>query len=390
MAEPPDTADRDMTEEVTLSTHTRDLDALGRGIANWLRETLGADGAVEVGNVHAPVGAGLSSITLLADAAWTVDGEPYQRKFAARLPPEDTSFPVFPSYDLRLQHDVMAAVRAGTDVPVPRVIGIEDTGDVIGTPFLVMDQVDGRLPLDNPPYVFCGWLYEATSGERRGLQDATLDVLARIHAIPGPGRLLPRLRPDGISPLRAHVNAANAYYEWIRRDDGLRIPLLERAFDWIEEHWPADPGEPVLNWGDARPGNVIYHGFTPRAVLDWEMAALGPREIDLGWYLFIHRFFQDIAEMAGLPGLPDMACRDEVVATYESLSGHRIRDLDWYLLYAALRHGIVMSQIRRRMIHFGEATVPDDVDDYILHRAAIERMLAGEYEWPAGSPGGRS
>jgi hypothetical protein len=48
-------------------------------------------------------------------------------------------------------------------------------------------------------------------------------------------------------------------------------------------------------------------------------------------------------------------------------------------MYAALRHGIVMSQTQRRAIHFGEATMPEDVDDLIMHRATLEAMLAGSY-----------
>ena len=51
--------------------------------------------------------------------------------------------------------------------------------------------------------------------------------------------------------------------------------------------------------GDARIGNVLYEGFTPVAVLDWEMAALGPRGLDLGWLVFLHAFFQMIARAAG-------------------------------------------------------------------------------------------
>jgi hypothetical protein len=55
--------------------------------------------------------------------------------------------------------------------------------------------------------------------------------------------------------------------------------------------------------------------------------------------------------------------------------------MDFYLTYAALRHAIVMARIKRRMIHFGEDQVPDDPDDYVLHRASLEKLLAGTYRW---------
>jgi len=353
--------------ERELTTDQRDLTELGARLAAWLD--------AEVTAVDKPHGGGMSSVTLLFEA----DGRP----MVARLAPEHSAYPVFPSYDLRRQYDVMAGVAAHSRVPVPVPVDIDETGDALGSPCLVMERVDGRVPADNPPYVFDGWLYDASVADRRQLQDDTVRLLAGIHAIEDPCMPFPVLAAEaGDDPLRAHVEGQRAYYEWTRRDDGLRIPVLERGFDWLEAHWPEQTGDPVLSWGDARIGNVIYDGFAPVAVLDWEMAALGPRELDLGWMLYLHRFFQDLAEFFALPGLPDFHQRGDVVAAYTAAAGLAPADLAWYLVYAALRHGIVMSRIKRRMIHFGEEQAPDDVDDYVMHRASLERLLDGSYVWP--------
>jgi hypothetical protein len=40
-----------------------------------------------------------------------------------------------------------------------------------------------------------------------------------------------------------------------------------------------------------------------------------------------------------------------------------------------------MARIKRRMIHFGEDQVPGDPDDYVLHRASLDKLLAGTYGW---------
>ncbi|XGU18600.1 phosphotransferase [Rhodococcus sp. 3Y1] len=86
--------------------------------------------------------------------------------------------------------------------------------------------------------------------------------------------------------------------------------LLDRArFRLDRSELSVDSGSAVLCWGDSRIGNVIYRDFEPAAVLDWEMATLGPRELDLGWMIFQHRFFEDLAAMAGLP-----ECRTSFVA----------------------------------------------------------------------------
>lgn len=355
-----------------LTTHERDLQQLGAAMAAWLPGPLGADGAVEVSEVRAPTGGGMSSVTVLLTATFRRGGEACRRPLVLRLPPDDSGFAVFPDYDLRRQYDAMRA--AAPYVPVPPLVGIEESTDLLGAPFLVMEAVAGRVPSDNPPYVFDGFLLVLPPAERRELQDGTVDLLAALHR--APLSAVPDLVAEaGDDPLRAHVEAQRAYYAWTHARDGLRVPVLERAFAWLEEHWPADPGDPVLVWGDSRPGNVLYDGLRPAAVLDWEMCAVAPRGVDVAWMGVIHRFFQDIAEVFELPGLPDFLRGDDVLARYRERSGTDIEDFDWYVVYAALRHGIVMSQVRRRMIHFGEETLPDDPDDMVMHRAMIERLI---------------
>lgn len=365
-------AEHDVHAETKMTTHQRDVAALAGPIASWLEATLPAEGPITITGIHTPEGAGMSSVTLLFEA----NGRP----LVARLPPDDSSFPVFPSYDIVQQFEVMALVAEHSGVPVPPIAAVERTGDVLGTPFGVMEAVTGRTPTDNPPYVFGGWLYDATPAERRQLQDETVAVLAGLHAIPDTPAVFSTLATEG-EPLRAHFDAVRAYYEWTNSDDGLSIPVIEQAFDWLEANWPADPGPGVLSWGDSRPGNIIYDQFTTVAVLDWEMAAIAPREVDLAWVVFLHRFFQDIATVFEMPGIPDFCRRDDVVAMYESLSGHTVRDFDWYIIYAALRHAVVMARVKRRMIHFGEEQVPDDPDDYVMHSSALKQLLDGTYQW---------
>jgi aminoglycoside phosphotransferase (APT) family kinase protein len=375
--------DRDVTDEVTLTVSERDVAGMKERLAAWLGELVGEGSPPEVSELRRPEGGGLSSVSVLFDATWPDDRRP-PLSLVARMPPEQTSFPVFPSYDLRLQYDVMAAVRAHSAVPVPELVGIDEAGEVAGEPMIVMRRVPGLVPTDNPPYVFGGWLYDTAPERRRELEESSIAVLAGLHGIEDAERRFPGLaRAAGEDALRSHVEGQRAYYEWTWSTDGVRVPVIERAFEWLEEHWPDDPGPSVLSWGDARIGNILYDGTRPAGVLDWEMAALGPRELDLGWFLFMHRFFQDIAEVFELPGLPGFLERDAVVSTYERMTGHEVRNLDWFLVYAALRHAIVMARIKRRMIHFGEEQKPETPDDYVMHKEALMGLLDGSYEWPS-------
>ncbi|WP_280497142.1 phosphotransferase family protein [Nocardia asiatica] len=374
------TDDPDPAQRQQLTVSERDLDVLAGDLARWLGTKVSADEPPRISELSRPQSGGMSSTSILFDAEWSAAGRREHGSFVARMAPEAGSFPVFETYDLATQYQVMAGVAAASDVPLPGLCWLETDEKPLGTPFFVMRRIDGRVPTDNPPYVFVGWLFDATPAERLRLTHNTVEVIAKIHGIPEPATLFPMLRGPGVS-LRRHVAAQRSWYRWGLADEGFRIPLIERSFAWLDEHWPTDPGPDVLSWGDARPGNIIFREFDPAAVLDWEMAALGPRELDLGWVIFIHRFFQDLATRFGQPGLPDFLRRADVVAKYEELTGHAVRDLDFYLVYAALRHAIVMARVKRRMIHFGEDTDTPDRDDYVMHRASLEALLDGTYEW---------
>ena len=371
--------DRPHGEKRKMTVSERTVPALTTALQEWLAGRVAGPGRPVVSGVRLPESGGLSSTSVLFEASWAGAGTGF---YVARMAPEASAVPVFPRYDLPGQFELIRRVAASCDVPLPPLRWNEPAGGALGTPFFVMDQVDGRVPLDNPPYVFTGWLLDAAAADRARLERASVAILARLHAIPEPAAAFAGLRPPGgTDALRYHVDQQRAYYRWALADDGIRVPIIERSLDWPAGHWPRHRGPDVLSWGDARIGNIIYRGFEPAAVLDWEMAALGPRELDVGWFVFLHRFFQDIAEFFELEGLPDFLRRSDVERCYQELSGSALRDMDFYLTYAALRHAIVMGRIKRRMIHFGEDEVPDDPDDYVMHRASLDKLLAGTYRW---------
>jgi len=261
-----------------------------------------------------------------------------------------------------------------------RLVHEPDDGP-IGSPFFVMGRLEGRVPPDILPYNFGdSWLYDATLDEQRHLQDATVKVLADLHTIENPGEEFAYLEfaEPGDTPLRRHVAHTRAWYEFAAADGG-RSPLVERGFEWLDEHWPSGEGPTVLSWGDSRIGNVMYDGFDPIGVFDWEMVGLGPRELDLAWLAYSHCAFQDIAANYGVEGMPHFLRMDDVAATYEKATGYTPRNLEWFGTYAAVQWGIVGLRTGRRSVHFGERAAPDDIDDLLLNRQPLERMLAGEY-----------
>jgi aminoglycoside phosphotransferase (APT) family kinase protein len=349
----------------------RDLGEVGPAVEKWARATLGPDAVVT--EVSAP-GNGMSSETVLFEMAQGGETE----RYAARLAPMPEVYPVFPEYDIELQAKCMRLVEARTDVPVPDVRWVELDPQWLGTKFLVMRRIDGEAPPDIPPYVFGGWVADAPPETRAAMQTSTLEILKKLHELnPENSDLAFLARPKhGATALRRQIGYQRWYYDWAR--DGMSYPLIDASFEWLESHWP-DEGETVLNWGDARVGNILYRDFAPIAVLDWEMATVGPREVDLAWMIFLHTFFHDMAQTFGLPGMTDFMQRDSVIAEYEKLTGHTVRNLDWFEVYAALRFAIVSIRTSKRGIAYGTMEEPADPDDLIMFRGLMEQMLDGTY-----------
>jgi aminoglycoside phosphotransferase (APT) family kinase protein len=270
---------------------------------------------------------------------------------------------------------VIRTVGQLTGVPVPEAVWVEPDPAALGTPFYIMSRVDGVVP-DDITYNSDGWLFEASREEQRRLQESTVSALAALHAAPDPERNFAFLEfpQAGDTPLRRHVAHAQAWYDHAVSLGG-RCPLIERGFRQLAQAWPADSGETVLSWGDARVNNVIYQDFAPAALLDWEMAGLGPREIDIAWLVGGHSVFQDIAGLFGSPGMPGFLKLEDVAAQYEAETGHRVRDIDFYLTYTAIQWAVVFVIVGLRRVRFGEQEMPDDVHDLIINRASLEQML---------------
>ena len=357
----------------------RDHEALRLRLLDWLAQQLPAGSDPKISALSIPEASGFSSETLLFDATWGDEGRRQTGAFVVRTAPDMDDHPIFPSYDLAMQHRCLALVREHTDVPVPRAPWIELDPEPLGAPFFVMERIEGQVPPDNPPYVFGGWLAEASAEQRADFQHRSVEVLAKLHTLEPRSVDLGFLeRPEfGESALDQLLGYQRYYYDWARK--GVTYPSIERAFDWLEAHRPESEGPSVLNWGDSRIGNIMYRDFRPVAVLDWEMAAVGAPEADLAWMVHMHDFFADFADQAGLPGLPGFLRWQDVTATYEQLTGRDVRNFPFYAVFAGLRYMIISIQIGLRGIAYGQMERPSDLDELLMNRGVVERMMSGEY-----------
>ena len=239
------------------------------------------------------------------------------------------------------EYRVLAALHPA-GVPVPRPVLYHEDPSVLGTPFYLMDRVDGRVFPD-------GALADADPAERRALWMGLADAMAAMHAV----------RPDAVG--LGDFGKPGNYFErqisrWSRQwqeSSSEPIPELDRLAAWLVENQPADDGRVSLAHGDYRMGNVIFHPTEPRviAILDWELSTLGHPLADLGFCCMAwHSAPEEYGGILGLDhaalGLPSEA---DFVARYMAGSPGMAPLTTFHRAFALFRFAVIWVGIADRV-----------------------------------------
>jgi aminoglycoside phosphotransferase (APT) family kinase protein len=308
-------------------TQERDLDMLRSGLERWLGR--------RIGTISRP------------DPGWSCETLVVDDEFVVRLPPLAEG--IFPTYDLEQQAQVQQAA-ADSGVPVPSPVRYEADPAFLGAPFIAMPFVVGAIPLEFTPSD--PWLSSLPDdGSRRRVWISFLEVVAKIHRVRPPGTAL----RTGID---AELDYWDRYVSWA--SDGKPPTSLADSLAWCRANRPAHEPPSSMLWGDVRLGNVIFDtvALAPKALLDWDMASVGPAEMDVGWFVALEQVQSRLTGMkvSGF-GLPE-----EAVALVEEAEGRSLFDRSWYEIFALVRASAVSTRIailfqragRRSMFKVGE------------------------------------
>ncbi len=324
-----------------------DADAL----ASWIVPRLGLGEAAHISG-FAPPRSGYSAETTIFTLA---DGDDESRYVVRRETPEPSVYPQQGecSVEVELQYRVMHAVAEHGDVPIAPLVGFEPDSTLLGGAFFVMGCVDGEVPVEDPPYTREGFYADATPEQRTTMTMNGVDTMASVHAIDWRAAGLDWLAPPGaVLSAERQLDIWEAYTRAELRERVL--PVFERGLGLLRGRIPA-PTEPVLNWGDPRPGNIIWQDFEPICVTDFEAACLAPAEVDLGWWLMFDHWSHETMGVDHLPGAPS---REDQLARYESQIGRPVVDIAWYEIFAAVRYCGIVARIMNRWVERG--LLPED------------------------------
>jgi aminoglycoside phosphotransferase (APT) family kinase protein len=312
-------------------------------LAEWLGARLGRPVAI---SGTEPLSTGYSAETVALQV-----GE--QRYVLRRENPGPAVYPQqAPGHDVevRIQHRVMAALAAGTRIPLAAVVGYEDSPDVVGSPFFVMEWVDGEVPLVTPSYAASGFFHDAAPADRRAMVTEGVRILAEVHTLDWRRHGLGWLLPAGEEPSAARQ--LGIWTDYLERElAGRELPVAADGLSWLQERTPPhDPAAVTLNWGDPRMGNLMWRDGRCVCVTDFEAACIAPFGVDLGWWLMFDRWSH---EHSGAPRLEGEPTREEQAALYFEASGRPPEPTLWYEVFAALRYCAIVVRVINRTVERG-------------------------------------
>ncbi|MDD9944954.1 MAG: phosphotransferase [Myxococcales bacterium] len=227
---------------------------------------------------------------------------------------------------------------ADTDVPVPTTHLLCEDPSIIGTPFYVMDFIEGRVFSDHT-------LKGMEPAQRRAIYDDMNRVLAALHGVDYVAKGLSDYGKPG-NYFARQVGRWSKQYIAAKTDE---IVSMENLMKYLQENIPQDDTTSIVH-GDYQLYNLMYHPTEPRilAVLDWELSTLGHPMADLAYNCM--KYYQ-AGDMAGLVfgGETGIPTEDEFVAQYCQRTGRaRVEDWNFYLAFSFFRLASIVQGVYKR------------------------------------------
>ncbi|KAK2394920.1 Putative acyl-CoA dehydrogenase ibr3 [Trifolium repens] len=249
---------------------------------------------------------------------------------------------------------VLQALGTNTNVSVPKVFCLCNDPTVIGTPFYIMEYLEGRIFIDPK-------LPGIAPESRRAIYHDTAKTLASLHSANVDSVGLGNYGRRNDYCKRQIERWAKQYVSSTNEGKPASNPKMFALIDWLRQHIPSEDSSGAtagLVHGDFRIDNLVFHPTEDRVIgiLDWELSTLGNQMCDVAYICM--SYIKDIGEKqvkegmerAGLPaGIPSLP---EFLADYCSLAGRKWPVAEWkfYVAFSFFRGASIYAGVYNRWV----------------------------------------
>ncbi|TVY91090.1 Acyl-CoA dehydrogenase family member [Lachnellula willkommii] len=267
-----------------------------------------------------------------------------------------------------------------TDVPVPKTYCLCEDGSVVGTPFYVMEFLDGRI-IEDPA------MPDVTPAERTEMWHDAIRTLAKLHRIvPKSVGLESYGRPSGFydRQIKTFATISKAQAETVdieTKEPVGQIPHIDEMLTYFKDRrfQPKDRGTPIH--GDYKIDNLVFHKTEPRVIgiLDWEMSTIGHPLSDLV-NLTTPYYLKDAPELRSFPAFhegktPGLPTEKDLLRWYAEVAGwDPSLELTWGTAFGFFRATCIYQGIAARYAVRQASSAK-------AHTTALARHPMGELAW---------
>lgn len=235
------------------------------------------------------------------------------------------------------EYKVITALQ-NTEVPVPKTYGLCEDADIIGTPFFVMDFLDGTVYWDL-------LLSEKSPQERMEIYANKNKVIAELHNVD--------YESVGLSDYGKPGNyIARQVSRWTKQylaSETENIPAMNNLIDWLPPNIP-DEDETSIVHGDYRLDNMVFcSNNNVMGVLDWELSTLGHPIADFNYHCISWKNIPQLADQkfCNENGIPT---EEEYRNMYSRYTGKKL-DENWefYTIFNIFKLAGILQGIMGRV-----------------------------------------
>ena len=248
---------------------------------------------------------------------------------------------------------VMSALKI-TDLPVPEMYFLCEDESEIGTPYFVMEYVEGHSFLDPRALGL-------NIDSRKKVYQENINGLAKLHKVCPKKVGLSDFGKSGNYFLR-QFSRWSVQYENSKTEF---IEPLENLIKWLEQNLPTDQEDTTtIVHGDWRIDNLLFdkNNFELVGVFDWELSTLGDPKADLATQIM--QWSMDVGEEGrGLNGVnrKEMGIPDdkEFIEQYSKfLNLNQAPNLTFAIPFCYFRMAAILQGVKKRALD-GNASNPE-------------------------------
>ena len=223
-----------------------------------------------------------------------------------------------------------------TDVTVPKTYLLCEDSSILGTPFFIMEYLEGRVFKDSA-------LSDESPEDRKDIYYDMIRVLAALHSVDYKEVGLETYGKPGNYFVRQTGRWTKQYLAAQTHD----IPSMNSLIQWLHDNMLEDDTTSIVH-GDYQLYNMMFHETEPRciAVLDWELSTLGNPMADLAYNSMKYHEVINGKRFEPTDGIPG---ESEIVELYCRLTGKQnIENWNFCLAFSFFRLASICQGVYKR------------------------------------------